>query len=228
MTEELIQFLKHNYFIIVYGITWIVSVIYYKKYFDTPIRFFPMIIAYTFLNELLGYIIGTSKEFVFFNKYEYANDILYNIYSLIFFPYFYYIYWKLVKSLKRKKLIKFLALSFLLFFVFNCFFQNPLIQVLIFAVVFASFILVVIISIYLKEIKEFEIKWEFQKYNLMTWISFGLLSFYFFFPLIFLINFFDSYFWIKYNLGTIQKILIIIMYLLFCIGFHFSKRRAFR
>jgi len=54
MLQEFIEFIKEDYFLIVYGITWFFSVINYKKYFDTVLKYFPILIAYTFLNELFG------------------------------------------------------------------------------------------------------------------------------------------------------------------------------
>jgi hypothetical protein len=227
MFEEFSKFISHNYFLIVYGITWIISVVYYRKFFDTILKYFPILIAYTFFNELLGYMIGISDQYAFFSKYENANDLIYNIYTLIFFPFFYYSYWKMTQSKKRKNVIKYLSILTILVFAINTFLQNPLIMVFYYSIVFASIVLVICILIYWIDKKE-DWVWSREKYNLMTWISIGLFVFHLFFPAIFLITFLDSAIWQEYYLGYVHKVLIIIMYSLFCIGFIISRRRAFR
>lgn len=227
MLEKFSQFIVSNYFIVVYGITWIISVIHYKKFFDTVLKYFPILIAYTFFNEFLGYIIGVSDDYAFFSKYEYANDLIYNIYTLIFFPFFYYVFWKLTSRKESKKFIKYSSLSAIVFYFINGFIQNPLIKVLYYSIVFASIILVVCIIIYWLD-KRYSWQWSIEKYNLMLWVSIGLFIFHLIFPVIFLITFLDDEIWQKYHLGIVHKSLIVLMYSLFCIGFIVSRRRAFR
>jgi len=40
-----------------YALAFLVSMIYLPKYHDSPLRFMPFILLYTFLNETLGFII---------------------------------------------------------------------------------------------------------------------------------------------------------------------------
>lgn len=227
MYQEFIGFLKQNYFLVVYGITWFFSVSYYKKYFDTVLKYFPILIAFTFLSELLGYLVVSSDKFALFSKFSSHNALVYNIYSIIFFPYFYFIYWKLIENSYFKNWIKYLALTTILSVLINSSFTNPLIEPLYFTIVYASIILVICITFHALD-KKNKWSWNFEKYNLMRWVSTGLIVFYSIFPIIFLMNFFNKYLWIKYNLGNFQKILIVIMYVLFCIGFSISRRRSFR
>ncbi len=227
MPEEYIGFLKQNYFLLVYGVTWIFSVYHYKKYFDTILRYFPILIAYTFFNELLAFLVQSSNQFALLTRFSSSNAIVYNIYSLVFFPYFYFVYWKLIKNKKYKRWIKYLFLAVLSSFIINSFFKNPLVNALYLPIAFAAIVLVTSIVLYQLDKKD---RWQFnlEKHNLVSWVSLGLFCFYLIFPVIFLINYFHLYFWAKFNLGTLQKGLIVIMYLFFCMGFMVSKRSAFR
>lgn len=226
MPQEFIEFIQNHYFLVIYGITWIFSAIYYKKYFDTYLKYFPILIAYTFFNELLGTLISLD-EFALFSKFSTANALIYNIYSIVFFPYFFFIYWKINSNRKYKAWIKYLSTIAITAIIINSFFFNPLIKALYFAIAFCSIVLVLCIIFYELDKKTKTTSYP-EKYNLLRWISGGLFLFYSIFPIIFLIRFFNLDYWIDYNLGTIQKILIVLKYLLFCIGFHLSKRPAFR
>ncbi|MDT0622259.1 hypothetical protein [Croceitalea vernalis] len=226
MFQEFMEFILNRYFLIVYGITWFFSVANYKKYFDTILKYFPILIAYTFFNELLGALV-IHERFALFSKFSEANALVYNIYAIIFFPYFFFIYWKLIENKKYKNFVKYIAISAIAAIIINSLFFNPLIKALYFAIAYCSIVLVFCIILYELGKKTKTIGYP-EKYNLLRWVSAGLIIFYSIFPVIFLIRFFNPIIWADYNLGPIQKILIIVMYLLFCIGFHLSKRRAFR
>ena len=226
MTLEFIELITEHYFIIFYLITLIVSVKTYRKYFDTQLRYFPIIIAYIFFNELLGFFIRYTDKFAFFSERTTDNDILFNLYTLVFFGYFYFVYYRLVQN-KFKSIIKWLALFALSAFIVNGFFLNPLTTNLFYATCICSWILVTIIGIYFRSGKD-DRQWTSEKYNLMFWVSFGLALFHFFFPILFLIGFLKHTIWIEYNLIRVLKILIVVMYSIFCVGLIISRRRAFR
>lgn len=105
--EELFKFLSEQYIIPFYLIVWLVAMSRYHTYFDTPMKYYPMYLMYTFLTELLGYFIKFHDEFqvVSDSNYDWYNVIIYNIYSVISFAFFYYLYWRLVKTDKYKKWI---------------------------------------------------------------------------------------------------------------------------
>lgn len=229
MTQELVEFLKEHYNIPVYFIVLIFSVLFYKKYFDTALRYFPLLIAYTFFNELLGYFIRFKEGFAFFSnpKYLNANDIIYNIYTIIFFGYFYYVYWSLIDNEKDKKKIKVLAGLTVLAFIINSFFLNPFTINLYHATSICSWILVYIIALYFKD-KAIRLFGNGEKHNLAYWISLGLLIFYSILPLLFIIGFNNYQLYDALYLKTVLRILIVTMYSIFCYGFVVSRRRAFR
>lgn len=220
------SFLGDNYFLAVYGVTWFISVAHYRKYFDTGLKYFPMLIAYTFFNELLGYFIRYSEDFAFFNNRQFANDIIYNVYDVVFFSFFYFLYWKLIQRADFKNTVKYLGITVLMAFIISCFFQNPLIMALFYATSYASVVLVICIILY-QSGKEKTVPSQ-EKYNLMNWVSLGLIIFYSIFPVIFLIGFLKHDIWVEYELGLVHKVLIIIMYVIFSMGFIVSRRRAFR
>ena len=185
-----------------------------------------MIIAYTFFNELLGFFIRYTEGFAFFSESTTDNDILFNIYTLVFFGYFYFTYLRLIQTSKYRRIIGILIAVAVITFLLNAIFLNPLTTNLFYATCVCSWVLVGIIYLYFKEKEDW--RWSIEKYNLMSWVSIGLGVFYFFLPVLFLIGFLNFDFWEKYNLRTTLKILIILMYTLFCIGFVISRRRAFR
>ena len=226
MLQELNEFFREHFNIIVYLITLIIAVRHYRKYFDTELKFFPVIIAYTFFNELLGYFIRYSENFAFFNEFTSANDLIYNIYALIFFGYFYFVYVKLISKVKHKRLVKaFSILVFVVFFI-NAIFMNPLRISLYYALSLASFVLAFTIVLYFKSRNEW--RWKLERHNLVTWVSIGLFFFYLIFPFFYLIGYLKPQVWYEYNLQIILRINIVIMNILFCIGFIVSHRRAFR
>ncbi len=228
MSEELIIFAKENYFLIGYGITLVISLAYYRRYFDTVLKYFPILITYTFLNELLGYLIKTQKYVSFFDDLQYNtfNDIIYNIYSVVFFAFFYYVYWQLVSTKKNKNWIKYGAVLTLLSFIVSCFFQNPKEISLYYATAFGSGVLVFCILLYFRD-KRVRKEALIQQHNLMFWVSIALLIFYSIFPLLYLTGYLDYATWQKYNLRSVLRVLIVIMHSVFIIGFIKGSRHSF-
>jgi len=115
------------FYFIFYFIALVVSIVTFKKYFDTPLRFFPLLIAYTLFNELLGYFIITYEDFSFFNspEYQWHNVIIYNIYNLFFYGYLLWVYYKLLKQRRQQDLIRIFAVILLLVYGVSLFFQDP-------------------------------------------------------------------------------------------------------
>ncbi|WP_422860598.1 hypothetical protein ACOKFD_07115 [Flagellimonas sp. S174] len=226
-TQELLILLKDFFFIPVYLVTLIVSMFNYRKFFDTALRHFPLLIAYTFFNELLGGFIRYNESFAFFPKLTSTNQIIYNIYILIFFLYFYSVFRKVIKNEKIKQLIKWGSILVVICYLGNSFFQNPFNVDLIYANAIGSWLLVACGIYYLKNLNP-PFAWKLDKRNLMFWTTISLVIFYLFFPILFLIGYLHFETWVMYELKMVLKILITLMYLLFCIGFIVSRRNAFR
>lgn len=227
MDQVILNFLKNNYFVAVYGITWFISVFTYKKYFDTVLRYFPILIAYTFFSELLGGIIAKNQNFQLIFGYEHVNhnSVLYNLYHLCFFLFFNYVYWRVTENQKKKQLLVYGGIAFILVNIGNSLFQNPLVESLIAAYLFGTLLLLYAISIYFKErLKKFPL--STLKHSLLFWVSTGLLIFHAtYFPLK-LVREYDYYYYAPFR--QFHLIMIVTMYVVFSFGFIFSKRRAFR
>ena len=133
MNLNTLDLILENSFIPFYGIALIFSFIKYSKYYDTPLRFFPIILLYTFLNEILGYLVWNYKEYalIFDAAYDWYNVVIYNIYNVFFFCYFFYLFWSYIENKKHRNIIRVGSFVFLLVAVINPFFQNILIWTLL-------------------------------------------------------------------------------------------------
>ncbi|SNR30854.1 hypothetical protein SAMN04488009_1122 [Maribacter sedimenticola] len=214
---------------LVYAITLFVSLASYRKYYDTVLKYFPIIIAYTFFNEVLGYLVRTYDEISFFQNVQYSNfnDVIYNIYALIFFAFFYRVYWQLIHNKRYKKYIFSFFFIFLIAYIVSTFFQNPLETNLYYALAISSWLLVICIVLYFKDKKELD-EDIYQAHNLMFWVSLALFIFYSIFPVIYVIGYTQYEIWVKYDLRSLLNVLIVIMYTLFIFGFLKSRKLAFR
>ncbi|RIV72157.1 hypothetical protein [Flagellimonas aequoris] len=227
--EELYKFITEQYFLPFYLIVWLVAVARYRTFFDTPLKYHPIYLMYTFLTELLGYLVKHTDEFQFFSekKYDWHNVIIFNIYSVIAFSFFFYIYWKVLKSRKHKKWVVYGTIISMLSYVVSLFFQDPLHMNLYYADLIASMILLFDISLYVKEKKSEEGAYP-VKHNLMFWTTLGLAVFHAIFPYLFLIAYEAPEVWAQYQLREVLKVLIVFMYGTFMIGALLGKRNAFR
>lgn len=224
-----LEFINQSYFVIFNAIALIVSLKNYAKYFDTVLKYLPIIIAYSLINELLGYFLLYYPSFRVFLDFEdsQTNHIIYNIYDLIFFPFFYFVYWNLITNLKYKKLILKGAIIVVLGYVINSYFQNPMNYGLYYAYAIASAMLIFCIFLYFLDKRDQNEK-LFQHYNLVFWVSVGLFTLYLFSPILMLIGYYDPSIWHDYNFQTFHHLLIILMNILFIIGFIISRKRAFQ
>jgi small-conductance mechanosensitive channel len=227
--EEFYTFISEQYILPFYLIVWVVSMAKYSTYFDTPLKFYPVYLMYTFLNELLGYFIKYFDEFqvVDIEQYRQYNVIIFNIYSVISFLFLYYIYWRMVQTKKHKKWIQIGATISLLSYAISLFFQSALYSNLYYADMIASFVLFLNVWLYLKEKKSDPNPYP-NKHNLMYWLSLGLIIFYSIFPILFWVGYEAPKIWVNYHFRTILRILILILYGSFLVGVLVHKRRAFR
>src|SRR5665811_588980 len=115
-----------NAYIPIYGITLLVSLYRYPKYYDSKLNYLPILFIYTFLNELLGKLITNYEEFSLVSSDTYSdyNWLIFNIYTIVFYLYFYYIFWCYVESKRRKRIIFYGAILFLTVTITNAFLQK--------------------------------------------------------------------------------------------------------
>lgn len=224
-----LSFIKDNYYMLIYAVTLFISLATYRKYYDTVLKYFPIIIAYTFFNEVLGYLVKTYDEISFFQdiKYSNFNDVIYNIYAIVFFSFFYHVYWQLIKNKRYKNWILISSIIFLLSYAVSTLFQNPLETNLFYAMAISSWILIFCIILYLKD-KMQQKETIVQPYNLMCWVSLALFIFYSIFPIIYVIGYTNYDIWVAYGLRSFLNVLIVIMYSLIIFGFLKGRKLNFR
>ncbi len=223
-----LEFINQSYFVIFSAIALIISLSTYSKYFDTVLKYLPIILAYTLINELLGYFLLYYPSFRVFLDFEdsQTNHIIYNIYDLIYFPFFYFIYWSLISNIRHKKLIARGAVLVIFSYILNSYFQNPMNYGLYYAYAIASFILIFCIALYIID-QHNQNKNILQPYNLVFWVSLGLLILHTFSPTLLIIGYYDPDNWHNLNLQTFHHLVIILMNLLFIIGFIKARKRSF-
>lgn len=216
-----LKFLTDSYFYILYGITLALAVIKYPKYFDSVLKYFPILIAYTLLNEILGWYILKHEDFqiVYVKGSDINNSFVYNIFDIVFFLYFFYVYWKSIQNIGHKIIIKNAGIAFILISIVNPFFENFWLLPQIYALTLGSNVLMICSILYLVKEKESISK----NRNLLFWISIGLLIFYPVYPVIMIIGLKNDELYSNL-VGTIHRALIAGMYICFIVGFLRVKR----
>tara|TARA_R110002167_G_scaffold103346_5_gene267398 strand:+ start:266 stop:958 length:693 start_codon:yes stop_codon:yes gene_type:complete len=224
MDDELLSFIEENGFIVCYGIAFVFSILNYKKYFDSILKYLPIVIGYTFLNEILGNIIRQNENFqiVYNDGPPVSNSVFYNIFDIVFFLYFIYIFWNLIASPKYKTIVKYGAIIFLISCVINPFIQNFIILPQIYALTVGSIVLVISILLHFKELYWKKNSGPKSK-TLLFWMGIGLLTFYVFYPVIMFIGLYYNNIY-QNGLKPFFYGLIIFMYSCFTIGFIRMRR----
>jgi hypothetical protein len=180
-----------------------------------------MIIAYTLLSEILGYFIVKFESFqiIYSDKYPFANNLIFNIFDIIFFLYFYFVFWNALINSTQRKIIKYSTVLFIASCLINPFFQSILILPQVYAITIGSLLLITFSIFYIRQTI------AAKKSNcLMLWTSIGLLIFYFFYPIIMATGIYYYDFYKRLHLNQLNRLLIAIMYICFIIGFWKMKR----
>lgn len=221
MTETLDSILK-NSILYFYGASIIFALLSYSNYFSTSLKYLPILLVYTFLNELLGLLIRNNPDFnpIISGLYASYNRVFYNVYIFIFMLYFFYIYWDFMKKESSKKVILVLSISYVFVVFITMLFQNYMIEFQLYPTLYGSLILTFCSVLYLaKQPKILRVK--FAKESLVFWISIGLLVFTLtIIPIVCYYYFSDLENKKLYStLRRLQLILINIMYSSFIYGF---------
>jgi len=229
MPEDIIRIFRDHFYIPIYFLTWLISLIRYKRFYDTPLKYLPMLIIYTFFTELLGYFIKYSNEFLFFSdsRYTWHNVIIFNIYQVVFFIFFFEVYRRLTKKQAIKKQIRYLSIFCISAYVINALVYNPLHNQMTHAHIVGSLMMIYIVILYFKE-KHHEGLAQPLKFNLMFWISSGLMIFYTLFPIVSIIYLLNFDIGIQIYFRPLLLTAIVLMYTLIIIGLIVGKRKAFR
>ena len=225
MHYDIISFLKNYGFILLYGVALLISILRYPKFFDSVLKYFPIIIGYTFLTEILGDYIRKNENFriIFMDEHSVNNSVIFNLFDIVFYVYFFFVFWKTLKSKKHKNLVKYGSLLFLATCLINPFFQDFVLYPQIYAITVGSIVLILCILLYFKQLKENKNGLP-NLNNLLFWVALGLLVFYLAYPFLIIIGLSYSEIYTRFNVRLIHQLLICVMYICFIIGFLKMRR----
>ena len=211
-----------------YALTLLVALIKYPKYYTTPLKYFPILLMYTFLTELLGYFTKHYEVFhiSIFSSFIRHNVIIYNIYNLVFFSYFFYVYWSYIDHKKYKKYIIFAAILYLLVSLINPFFQSFKLESQVYSYLAGAFAILICIILFFMEHRNSSKKLDYR-FTGIKWISIGLLIFYLGYAPIKASRFYNYTYQLNeyVHIRRIHLSLIVLMYICFIIGFLRMKRK---
>ncbi len=201
-----------------YAIVFIVSIIKFKSYKNSPLKILPLIFGITIFTEY--YSTFTHKIFNYTGTFH-------NIYNFLFVILFYYIYLRTLENNSFKKIIKSAFLIVSIIFIWECFTLKIFGDSFVKTYVIGACLLVVCIVLYFIAMLQSSLILEIKR-DLLFWISIGLFLFYIGYLPIKVIRslyFENTDLNFIYLLLIIQSFLIIIMYLCFLIGFLWMKKK---
>ena len=199
-----------------YGIAVVTAILFYGKYKHTALKYFVWILIYNLINEV-------SAKYVYY--WLETNVVMFNVYNTIFFLYFFYVFYNFVKSKTYKKWIVYSTWLFIITTVINIFTVNAYFDNLMISYITGACFIIFCIILYFIEILS-DSRVLHIKEDLLFWISIGLLLFYVgYIPIKLSRQFFADLNDIFVTLYNVQRILIIIMYSCFIIGFVWTKKR---
>jgi hypothetical protein len=217
LLETLLNILQSTH-MPMYAIVFVVSLIKFPLYKNTPLRILPLILLLTLVTESLGGLINKI--------YGPPNIIVFNIYYFLYFTMFFYLFMKVIEVDKFKKLIKIGILVFWIFYLSDLILTDIVNESFTRSYIAGAGILIFSITLYYISILQSSLVLVIKN-DLLFWISVGLFLFYIgYLPIKIIRSWFlqlNDFFNI---LLTIQFSLIIVMYGCFLIGFLWMKKRS--
>ncbi len=225
---EILDTILENACLPLYALTLLIALIKYPKYYSTPIKYFPILLMYTFLTELLGYFTKHYEVFhiSIFTAFVKHNVIIYNIYNIIFFNYFFYVYWSYIENKKYKNFILLTGIFFMITSLINPFFQSFKLEAQVYSYLAGAFAILICIILFFWEHGHTSKKLDYGLTGIQ-WISIGLLIFYLGYAPIKVSRFYNFTYQLNeyIHLRKIHLSLIVMMYISFIIGFLRMKRK---
>lgn len=220
-------FLEYS-FIPMYGVTLFLALWKYPKYYNSRLKFFPVLIAYTLISEILGYVVRSYDNFSLFLNDLFRNYtwVIFNIYNIIFFFFFYYVFWHhLRKPWQRAYLLIGMALVAFIS-IYNAMNYSFLYESQYFAYLAGGGVLLGAIMMYLYHHASEEGRF-FDPHDLLSWLCLGMLVFYTGYIPIKIIRYYNTLYHINDNpiIRRVHLLLILLMYVSFAVGFLKMGRR---
>ena len=215
------------YILFFYLLALICSLLRYRSFTDTPLAYFPLLIAYTLFNELLGFLVSEFPEFSFVDQEQYANHntIIYTIYSVIFHLYVFWVYNKVLAQDKHKMMAKAFFLMVIPIYLISNWFQDILHENFYVAKTLSSLFTIIIVLLHLRQL-ETTAKSP-KKINLMFWFGLGMLLINLYMPIFMLVGNLWTEWYYTLHLRTVLFVIVATMYCMFSYGFLIHKRWAF-
>lgn len=225
---ELLDLVLENLYRPLYAISVLIALIKYPKYYNTPLKMFPVILMYTFLTELLGYITKNYEVYnvSLFSAFVQHNVIIYNIYNIIFFSFFFYVYWSYIDNPKYKDHILYGSILFLIVTVINAFIQSFILESQIYTYLVGGLLIMYCTILFFLERKKIKGKQDYR-YTSIKWISIGIFVFYAGYLPIKASRFYNYLYKINeyVHLRRIHLLLVSILYICIIIGLLRMRRK---
>lgn len=102
-------------FLGLYFIALLLSLVRFSRYYDTPLRYLPFLLAYTLLTEIMGMLIRDSQDYSIFVEEIFLNNnwLIFNLFTLVEFAFFFWAYQNYLTAFK----VRWLKLGGLILFV---------------------------------------------------------------------------------------------------------------
>lgn len=196
-------------------ITIIIGLYHYKKYENSPLKYFLWFLCYGFLTEMAGVYISTILKL--------PNHIVFNIYALVQFEFFLWLFYKYIKTMKYKILVKIFSAFIILFFVINSLFIQDISKTFqSYFLLSGSVLLMFIVILFFIEIMSSDAILK-VKNLLIFWVAVGILLFQLGFLPVFIATKYINY----SNGPTYGYILVILNFitsLCYSLGFIWTKK----
>lgn len=163
---------------LLYVVVFAASLWRYPAYFQTPLRWLPVLLLYTLLTETLGMVIRINPDFsiVFREAYYNNNWVIFNIYSLLFFPYFLLVFHRYLKGKEARALLRYGGLAYGVAFLLNAVFDDFQTQSQVYAYAVGALVLMVGALAYLRQEVRAGVPVPVHR-NLLVWVSAGIFLF---------------------------------------------------
>ncbi|MCM4169564.1 hypothetical protein KCTC52924_00345 [Arenibacter antarcticus] len=225
---EFLDLLLENLYKPLYALSVLIALVKYPKYYNTPLGLFPVILMYTLLTEILGYITKNYEVYniSLFSTFVEYNVIIYNIYNIIFFCYFFYVYWSYIDNKKYKNQILYGGVLFLIITVINTTFESFTLESQLYSYLVGGLLIIYCTILFFLERKKIQEKHNYR-YASIKWISIGLFIFYLGYLPIKASRYYNYLYKINeyIHLRRIHLLLICILYSCFIIGLYRMRRK---
>lgn len=206
---------------VLYVITLVVSLVFYKRYKHTPLRYFPLLLIFTIIIESIGLFITTTEG-------ESANtSMYYNSYHIVAFLFYFYVFRHSIDTKSFKRAITIFAVIYILSSSVNPFYQDFLLESQLGSWLIGGIFLILSVFLFYGEVLNNDKTHEIR-HDPLFWIGTGLLFFHAgYIPIKIIRLYYAKLTGNQYlGLAILQLSVLIISYLCYNIGFIWSRKNT--